>query len=71
VDAPLSAGHNWFDIAVGIILTACGWLIVRLVGRVDIVEEKAEEHSEEIRDTRQAVSRIEGHLHLSPFPYKN
>ena len=63
--------HDWFDIALGVILSACGWLIVNFVSRVRDVERQIDEHSEEIRDTRSAVARVEGHLNLDPFPYKN
>lgn len=64
-------GHDWVDLALGLLVSAIGGLTYRFFNRVDALEERAAEHSEEIRDTRQAVSRIEGSLDLSPFPYKN
>lgn len=61
--------HDAIDIALGLVVGACGWLIQRLVGRVDSAEEAAHKHGEEIRDTRSAIARLEGHLGLPPFPY--
>jgi len=75
--------HEWFQFAVtialslvGIVAGVIGWFLKRLVGDLDDLEEDEKDcrdeqgkHSREIRDTRQAISRIEGHLGMVPFPY--
>lgn len=63
--------HDWLDLTLGLIVSACGWLVLRLVGNVDSAKAGVEKHSREIRDTRSAISRIEGHLKISPFPYQS
>lgn len=62
--------HDWVDLALGIVVSACGWLIVRLVGRIDTLEGRSEERTAEIAETRQAVCRLEGYLHIEPHIYK-
>ena len=61
--------HEYIDIAFGCITSACGWLIVRLVSRLDCVEERAQKNTEEIRLTRAALCRVEERVGLPPFPY--
>lgn len=63
--------HDWLDLALGVLVSACGWLVVRFVGNIDSLSESQEAHSRQLRDTRQAISRIEGHLDLDPFPYRD
>ncbi len=62
-------GHDFIDLALGIMVGACGWLINRLVGRVDACENKQAGHAIEIRDTRSAIARIEAKCDLDPYPY--
>lgn len=77
--------HDWIVIGLGCLLSIFSWLLIRFIGHVDALEkavaDKADQskvgeiekhtnrHSEEIRDTRSAISRIEGKLDLPPFPY--
>ena len=61
--------HEWLVIALGVVVSLCSGLIVRFLGHVDDLEEAKERHAREIRDTRQAISRIEGKLDMDPFPY--
>jgi len=61
--------HDWLVIALSLIVTVSSGLIVRFLRHVDDLEEAKERHSREIRDTRQAISRIEGKLDMDPFPY--
>lgn len=69
--------HEWSQLGLGIlqlvfggIVSVCGWLILRSVSRYDSIAKASERHAREIRDTRQAVSRIEGSLGLPPYPYR-
>jgi hypothetical protein len=50
-------------------LALCG-LISRLLHRLRSMEAKSQAQAIEIRDTRSAIARIEGHLELTPFPYQ-
>jgi len=61
--------HEWIVIALSIVVTISSGLIVRFLRHVDDLEEAKERHARELRDTRQAVSRIEGKLNMDPFPY--
>lgn len=75
--------HEWFQLVMGIAvalfgscLGVLGWIVKRFVGDLDKLEEDAEKcheeqarHSRELRDTRQAISRIEGKFGMVPFPY--
>ena len=70
-------GHELveFTIALAIFLlgvgsSAAGWLVLRMVGRMDAVEKRQAELSLEVRDTRSAISRLEGHIKLAPFTYE-
>ena len=74
---------NWIQLAIGIVLLlltsfvgVLGWIVNRFVGDLDKLEadqeecdEEQQKHSLELRDTRQAISRIEGKLDMEPFPY--
>jgi hypothetical protein len=64
-------GHDFIDIGLGLLVSALCGLTVRFLNRIDALEKGKEEHAEEIRDTRSAISRIEGHLGIAPFPYKS
>lgn len=72
--------HEWIEagIALAIFLLGigsgvAGWLVVRLVGSVDAVEEEHQEFaagvSAEIRDVRENLRRMEVKLDLPPFHY--
>lgn len=75
--------HEWIDLAIGVALfvLSCGagvlgWVVNRFVGDLEKLEEAQEDirdtqhkYGREIRDTRQAISRIEGRLDMDPFPY--
>jgi hypothetical protein len=73
----------WIEFAIGaaLFVLSCGagilgWIVTRFVGDLDKLEAIQEElkdvqhkYGREIRDTRQAISRIEGKLEMDPFPY--
>lgn len=40
--------HDWLDIALGGLLSALGWLLVRFVGRLDQLKELSEKQSKQI-----------------------
>ena len=61
--------HDWLVTALSIIVTISSGIIVRFLRHIDELEEAKERHAKEIRDTRQAISRIEGKLDMGPFPY--
>jgi len=62
--------HELVDIAFSLVTASLGWLIVRFVGRLDCMEEQTDAIEKEVRITRAALSRIEGHLGLDPFPFE-
>lgn len=62
-------GHNLFDIVLAIGVATVGWLGRRAVGRVDDACTRIQTQAVELRDTRQAIARIEGKLDMDPFPY--
>lgn len=65
--------HEWVVFGVGSFLALLqligSGLIVRLLGKLDGLQEAKEQHAREIRDTRSAIARIEGHLDIEPFRY--
>jgi hypothetical protein len=63
-------GHDLLDAALGIIGLALSGLIRPLFKRLRDMEDVSASQAIEIRDTRSAVARLEGHLDLSPFPYE-
>ena len=69
-DANLGWSHDLVDAALGGLTLAVAGLGARFLGRIQALENAQDKHSLELRDTRQAVSRIEGHLDLTPFPYQ-
>jgi uncharacterized membrane protein (DUF106 family) len=72
--------HEWI-VGIALLVLSClasvlGWIVLRFIGDLDKLEENQEElrevqhkYGREIRDTRQAVSRVEGKLDMEPFPY--
>ena len=64
-------GNEIVVIALSVVVSVCSGLIVRLLRHLDELEEAKEKHAREIRDTRQAISHIEGTLGLPPYPYTN
>jgi hypothetical protein len=54
--------HDWLDIALGGVLGALGWLLVRFVGRLDELKSLSEKQS------RQIVA-IATHLGLDLDPF--
>jgi len=66
-------GHDLFDVALGLVISALGWLIVYLIRGVDSrigdCENRAEKHAIELRDCRSAIARVENQVDLDPFPY--
>lgn len=63
--------HEWVVIALSVVVSICSGLVVRLLRHLDDLEDAKEKHAREIRDTRMAISRLEGHCDLPPFPYTN
>lgn len=61
--------HDYISIALGVIVSVLSGLVARLLRHLDELEASKERHAKEIRDTRQAISRIEGKLNMEPFPY--
>lgn len=61
--------HDLVDVALGCAVGAIGWLFDRAVRRIEMLDERQKSLSQDIAATRNAVSRIEGHLDLDPYPY--
>lgn len=60
--------HDLIDITLGLICGACGWLIVRLVGHVDDVEERVEAAEKNDIRTNAAIRRVEEFLKIEHYP---
>ena len=63
-------GRDLLNAALGIMGLALSGLIRPLFKRLRDMEDVSENQAIEIRDTRSAISRLEGHLNLQPFPYE-
>jgi hypothetical protein len=66
----VNVGHDLINIALGIVSLALSGLIRPVFNRLRRMEDVAQEQAIEIRDTRSALARLEGHLNLQPFPYE-
>ena len=64
-------GHDLINVALGIVTLALSGFIRPLFTRLRDMEDVSESQAIEIRDTRSAISRLEGHLNLQPFPYES
>jgi len=65
-----NVGHDLLDAALGLLSLALSGLIRPLFKRLRDMEDVSASQAIEIRDTRSAIARVEGHLHLTPFPYE-
>lgn len=68
--------HDWIDSALGLVVLALCGLTRRFFNHLDKLEADQDDlkdiqhkYGREIRDTRQAISRLEGKLDIDPFPY--
>lgn len=63
-------GHDILDIALALISLTLSGFVGPLFKRLRDMEDVSSAQAIEIRDTRSAVARMEGHLNLTPFPYE-
>jgi hypothetical protein len=71
--------HEWI-VGIALLVLSClasvlGWIVLRFIGDLDKLETDQEElrevqhkYGREIRDTRQAISRVEGNSTWNPSP---
>ena len=61
--------HEYISIALGIIVSGLSFLLARLLGKLDKLEESIESHDRQIRDTRTAIAECRTAQGLPSYPY--
>lgn len=60
---------------LGIVVSGLAWAVRRFFRNLDDMEAEQksqhDQYAKEIRETRQAISRMEGKFGLAPFPYSD